>query len=371
MHRWHSAEYHVRVRVGQSFRPVGAVTCPGANVWTSFRAACIVCRPPVWGDMPMLPQDLRDHLRLPVIASPMFLVSGPDLVLASCRAGVLGTVPALNQRTSEGFEDWLVRIDAGIRLMRQTTPDRKVAPYGVNLIVHRSNARLEADLEVCAKHRVPLIITSLGAVPELVAKVHAYGGRVFHDVINARHAKKAMDAGVDGLILVAAGAGGHAGTTSPFALVDEIRRFFPGTLCLAGSISDGRGVAAAQMMGADLAYMGTRFIATRESAADEAYKRMILDASAADVVYTPAVSGVHGNFLRESLVRAGLDPERMPAEKPKMDFGDEREAKAWRDIWSAGHGVGGITDVPATGELVDRLEAEYRAAIARFGAEAY
>jgi len=319
----------------------------------------------------MLPQNLRAHLRLPVIASPMFLVSGPELVLAACRAGVVGTFPALNQRSTEGFEDWLVRIDAGIRLARELTPSRPVSPFGVNLIVHRSNARLGADLDVCVKHRVPLIITSLGAVSELVERVHGYGGLVFHDVINARHARKAMDAGVDGLILVAAVAGGHAGTLSPFALVEEVRRFFPGTLCLAGSLSDGRAIATAQMMGADLAYMGTRFIATRESRADDGYKAMIRQSAAADVVYTAAVSGVHGNFLRESLVRAGFDPERMPTEAPKMDFGDEKEFKAWRDIWSAGHGVGGIDDVPDVSELVDRLADEYRAAIAAFQAGAF
>jgi nitronate monooxygenase len=297
---------------------------------------------------------LLDGLRLPVIAAPMFLVSGPALVIAASRAGVLGTFPALNQRSTEGFRDWLEEIEAGL------STGAAALPYGVNLIVHKTNPRVEADLRVCVEKRVPVIITSLGAVPDLVKAVHSYGGVVLHDVINMRHAAKAIEAGVDGLVLVSAGAGGHAGTNSPFAFVSEVRRIFPqGVIALAGAITTGRHVAAAIAAGADVAYMGTRFIATEEGAAPPAYKQMILDSRISDIVYTPAVSGVHGNFMRDSLVRAGLNPDG-PA--PEMNM-DKKEAKAWRDIWSAGHGVGGIDAVMPTQALVAELGADFDRAL--------
>ena len=297
---------------------------------------------------------LLDGLRLPVIAAPMFLVSGPALVIAASRAGVLGTFPALNQRSTEGFRDWLEEIEAGL------STGAAALPYGVNLIVHKTNPRVEADLRVCVEKRVPVIITSLGAVPDLVKAVHSYGGVVLHDVINMRHAAKAIEAGVDGLVLVSAGAGGHAGTTNPFAFVSEVRRIFPqGVIALAGAITTGRHVAAAIAAGADVAYIGTRFIATEEGAAPPAYKQMILDSRISDIVYTPAVSGVHGNFMRDSLVRAGLNPDG-PA--PEMNM-DKKEAKAWRDIWSAGHGVGGIDAVMPTQALVAELEADFDRAL--------
>jgi nitronate monooxygenase len=298
---------------------------------------------------------LLDGLRLPVIAAPMFLVSGPALVIAASRAGVLGTFPALNQRSTEGFRDWLEEIEAGL------STGAAALPYGVNLIVHKTNPRVEADLRVCVEKRVPVIITSLGAVPDLVKAVHSYGGVVLHDVINMRHAAKAIEAGVDGLVLVSAGAGGHAGTNSPFAFVSEVRRIFPqGVIALAGAITTGRHVAAAIAAGADVAYMGTRFIATEEGAAPPAYKQMILDSRISDIVYTPAVSGVHGNFMRDSLVRAGLNPDG-PA--PEMNM-DKKEAKAWRDIWSAGHGVGGISAVVPTERLVAELHRDFETALA-------
>jgi len=304
-----------------------------------------------------LPAVLEGRLRIPAVAAPMFLVSGPDLVVETCRSGVLGTFPALNQRTTAGFDAWLDEIEG-----RLGADD---APYGVNLIVHRTNARVEADLAVCVKHRVPVVITSLGAVKEVVDAVHGYGGVVFHDVINTRHAKSAARAGVDGLILVCAGAGGHAGTMSPFALVPEVRSFFPGTLLLSGALSDGRAIAAARVLGADLAYIGTRFIATDESMAPAAYKSMILDSNAADIVYTDRVSGVHASFLRQSLVANGLDPDNLPPHHGMNVAAeiDPDEAKAWKDLWSAGQGVGSIRDLPKAGDLCARLAEEYRAAI--------
>lgn len=300
-------------------------------------------------------QALLDRLRLPVIAAPMFLVSGPALVVAASRAGVLGTFPALNQRSTEGFRDWLDEIEAAL------AAGGAARPYGVNLIVHKTNPRVEADLRVCVEKRVPVIITSLGAVPDLVKAVHAYGGVVLHDVINMRHAAKAIEAGVDGLVLVSAGAGGHAGTNSPFAFVSEVRGIFDGMIALAGAITSGRHVAAAIAAGADVAYMGTRFIATEESAAPERYKEMVLESRISDIVYTPAVSGVHGNFIRQSLERAGLNPDG-PA--PEMNM-DKKEAKAWRDIWSAGHGVGGIGEVVPVERLVAELAADFDAAAGR------
>jgi nitronate monooxygenase len=296
--------------------------------------------------------DALKRLKLPAIAAPMFLVSGPDLVVETCNAGVLGTFPALNQRTTPGFADWLAEI-AG-----RLAPD--AAPYGVNLVVHRSNPRLEADLAEVVRHRVPLVITSLGAVPDLVAAVRGYGGLVFHDVISRRHAEKAAEAGVDGLIGVAAGAGGHAGAISPFALMDELRQVFGGTLILSGAMNTGAQIAAARLMGADLAYLGTRFIATREAMAPEAYKHMVVESRMADVVYTPAISGVNANFLAPSIRAAGLDPANLP---PHGALDLESEAKAWSRIWSAGQGVGGIADVPGAADLCARLIAEYRAAM--------
>lgn len=302
-----------------------------------------------------IPPGLRDGLRLPAIAAPMFLVSGPDLVVETCRGGLVGSFPALNARTSGQLRDWLRDIRARLAALPEA------APFAVNLIVHRSNPRLQDDLAVCIEERVPLIITSLGAVPELVTQVQGAGGLVFHDVINARHGAKAAAAGVDGLIAVAAGAGGHAGTFSPFALIRELRGVFGGTLVLAGAIGDGAQLAAARLMGADMAYLGTRFIATEESLAPEGFKRMIVEARAEDILHTPAISGVPANFLRPSLIAGGLDPENLPA-AGKLDL--EGEAKAWRDFWSAGHGVGAITDIPPAAALCDRLLAEYRAALA-------
>jgi nitronate monooxygenase len=303
-----------------------------------------------------LPAAFRGRLRLPAIAAPMFLVSGPDLVVEACKAGVIGTFPALNQRTTEGFDAWLDEIEG--RLGPGDAP--ATAPYGVNLIVHKSNPRVDADLEICVRHKVPLIITSLGAVPELVDEVHAYGGVVFHDVINMRHARKAAGAGVDGLILVCAGAGGHAGLLSPFALLPEVRAFFDGAIVLSGCISDGRAIAAAITLGADLAYLGTRFIATAESTASPAYKEMLVASAAADIIYTPAVSGIHGSFLRPSIAAAGYDPDDLP-DKGKLQLSEER--KSWQDVWSAGQGVGQIREIPRVRDLVDRLAAEYDAAL--------
>jgi nitronate monooxygenase len=298
-----------------------------------------------------LPAGFKDKLTIPAIAAPMFLVSGPDLVVECCRAGIVGTFPALNQRTTEGYEAWLTEIEERL--------DANAAPFGVNLIVHRTNPRLEHDVEVTVRHRVPLVITSLGAVRGVVDAVHSYGGFVFHDVIHLHHARKAADAGVDGLIAVCGGAGGHAGTLNPFAFVDEVRAFFDKTIILSGSISNGRQVAAAQMIGADLAYLGTRFIATRESLADDAYKQMIVASTAKDIVYTSSISGVNANFLRASIAAAGLDPENLP---PPGQMNVGHEAKAWKEVWSAGHGVGGVNDIPSCGELCERLIREYRAA---------
>lgn len=302
------------------------------------------------------------RLRLPVICSPMFLVSGPALVIAACKAGVVGTFPSLNQRTSEGLAACLSEIDTAL------VDDVNAAPYGVNLIAHESNPRLADDLELCIAHRVPLIITSLGVRPELVQRVQAYGGLVFHDVTTVRHARKAIEAKVDGLILVCAGAGGHSGTLSPFAFLPEVRALFAGPIVLGGAISSGAAIAAARVLGADLAYVGTRLIATQESMAVAGFKQMILDGTAADVVYTPAITGVSGNFLRASLRAVGLDPDNLPAPAARFktryrDAGSEEQGvKAWTHIWSAGQGIGTIDDVPAMAELVTRLEAEYRLA---------
>lgn len=298
---------------------------------------------------------ILNGLRLPVVVAPMFLASGPDLVVAACHAGLVGTFPALNQRQTEDFAAWLGTIEARL------AESPGAAPYGVNLIVHRSNTRLMADLDRIVAHRVPLVITSLGAVREVVDAVHGYGGLVFHDVISLRHAEKAVAAGVDGIIAVAAGAGGHAGTLSPFALVPEIRAIFAGTILLGGAISTGRQIAAAHALGADLAYMGTRFLATREAMISDDYKAMLLDARAGDIVYTPSISGVNANFMRQSLIRAGLDPDKLP---PPGRLDIEGEAKAWKTVWSAGQGVGAIADIPDVASLTERLRDDYAAAIA-------
>jgi nitronate monooxygenase len=296
----------------------------------------------------------------------MFLVSGPRLVTETCKAGVIGTFPALNQRSSEGFEQWLEDINAVLQDHAHTT-GVAAAPFGVNLIVHPTNPRLNADLRLCVKHRVPVVITSLGAVKEVVDAVHSYGGLVFHDVTNLRHAQKAAAAGVDGLIAVCAGAGGHAGTLSPFALMNEIRQFFEGVVILSGSLSSGQDLAAARMLGADLGYMGTRFINTRESMAPDDYKEMIIGSHAADIVYTPKVSGIPASFMRQSLEAAGLLDAAHDTGKT-MDLSDE--AKAWKTVWSAGQGVGSIVDVPTTAELVARLKREYIEAGRQFAADA-
>ena len=310
-----------------------------------------------------MPASFEGRLKLPLVAAPMFLVSGPELVIETCKAGVVGTFPALNQRSSEGFEQWLDQINA--ELAQAENP----APFGVNLIVHNTNPRVQADLELCVKHKVPLVITSLGAVKEVVDAVHSYGGLVFHDVTNIRHARKAAEAGVDGLIAVCAGAGGHAGTLSPFALVNEIRQFFKGTVLLSGCMSSGQDVATARMLGADLAYMGTRFINSAESLAVDEYKDMIIDSTANDIVYTPKISGIPANFLKPSLADAGLDAET--GERKKVDPGEEltapkEGASAWKSIWSAGQGVGSIADKQPVVDLIAELRREYVEAANQF-----
>ena len=296
----------------------------------------------------------------------MFLISGPKLVIECCKNGIVGTFPALNQRSSEGFERWIVEIKTALKTFEEETGS-KAAPFGVNLIVHQTNPRLQADLAICIKHQVPIIITSLGAVPQLVGAVHSYGGMVFHDVIKKRHAEKAAEAGVDGLILVSAGAGGHAGTLNPMPFIAEIKQFFKKTILLSGCISNGRDVASALQMGADLAYMGTRFINTKESKATEDYRNMIIDSGASDIVYTAAISGVSANFLRPSLEAMGISEEMLKKTK-KIDFGNEltameKEAKAWSTIWSAGQGVTNISDNPSVGPLVDVMKKEFKTAI--------
>ena len=313
-------------------------------------------------------QRLRSQLALPVIAAPMFIVSNPELVIAQCESGVVGSFPALNARPKEQLEEWIARIESALEERRRTDPSARVAPFAVNQIIHQSNDRLEHDLDVCVRHRVPIIITSLRSPDDVVRRVHAYGGMVFHDVISIRHAHKALEAGVDGLVLVCAGAGGHAGTISPFALVREVRGFFDGPIALSGAITDGAGVLAAEAIGADFAYVGTRFIATHEANAVQGYKQAILDSTAADIVYTPFFSGVHGNYLKGSIVAAGLDPDHLPvADKTSMSFASNRAPKAWKDIWGAGQGVGNIDQVLPARELVQRMRQEYLAAKARIG----
>ena len=309
-----------------------------------------------------LPPILR-NLRLPVIAAPMFIVSQPDLVIAQCKAGIVGSFPALNARPQSLLAEWLDRITSELADHDAKHPDAKAAPFAVNQIVHRSNPRLMEDLETCVKYRVPITICSLGAREDVYAAVHSYGGIALHDVINPMFARKAVEKGADGLIAVAAGAGGHAGTLSPFALVQEIRAFFDGPLVLSGAIATGGAVLAARAMGADLAYIGSAFIATEEANAKPEYKRMVAESHADDIMYTDFFSGVPGSYLKPSVRAAGFDPDNLPTEGAKMDFG--RETKAWRDVWSAGQGIGAVQDVVPVAELVARLEREYRAARTR------
>ncbi|MDI1443631.1 nitronate monooxygenase family protein [Polyangium sp. 6x1] len=312
-----------------------------------------------------IPKSLEGRLTLPVIGAPMFIVSGPELVIAQCKAGVVGSFPALNARPKEQLDVWITRIKTELEEYRAQNPGARVAPFAVNQIAHRSNDRLEHDMEVCVRHEVPIIITSLRPPAEVVKAVHSYGGIVLHDVINVRHAEKALEEGVDGLILVCAGAGGHAGMLSPFALVAEVRKFYQGTVCLAGAISTGRDVLTAQSIGADLAYVGTRFIATEEANAMPDYKQMLIDTTAKDIVYSSLFTGVHGNYLKPSVAAAGFDADNLPsADKSTMNFnsGGNMAAKAWRDIWSAGQGVGSITDAPRVETLIRRMRAEYDAA---------
>lgn len=309
-----------------------------------------------------LPPILKDTLALPVIGSPLFIISNPDLVIAQCKAGIVGSFPALNARPAEVLEEWLKKITEELDAYNQANPDAPAAPFAVNQIVHGSNDRLQHDLELCVKYKVPIIITSLGARPELNEAVHSYGGITLHDVINNRFAKKAIEKGADGLIAVAAGAGGHAGTTSPFALVQEIREWFDGPLILSGSIASGQAVLAAQAMGADMGYIGSAFIATREANADEAYKQMIVESAADDVIYTNLFTGVHGNYLKPSISKAGLDPANLPESDPSaMNFGSSR-TKAWKDIWGCGQGIGAVKEVLPAADLIERLKREYHQA---------
>lgn len=311
-----------------------------------------------------LPPILSDRLRLPVVASPMFILSNPDLVIAQCRAGIVGSFPALNARPQELLGSWLQRIVDELAAHDRAHPDRPAAPFAVNQIVHKSNDRLEHDLDLCVRYKVPIVITSLGARTDVNDAVHSYGGIVLHDIINDKFARKAIEKGADGLIAVAAGAGGHAGRLSPIALIQEIRQWFDGPLLLSGAIASGRGILAAQAMGADLAYIGSAFIATHEANAPEAYKQTVVDSRAEDIVYTNLFTGVHGNYLKRSIVNAGLDPDALPESDPsKMSFGSGR-TKAWRDIWGAGQGVGVVDRVVDAAELIERLAQEYRDAVA-------
>ena len=310
---------------------------------------------------------LLQHLRLPAIGAPLFIISNPDLVLAQCKAGIVGSFPALNARPPELLDEWLAKITAERAAYQAANSQAIVAPFAVNQIVHASNDRLARDLEVCVRHRVPIYITSLRAPDAVVEAAHGYGALVFHDVTNIKHAQRAAAAGVDGLILVCTGAGGHAGRLSPFALVPEVRAFYDGTIILSGAIASGAAILAAQAIGADLAYIGTRFIASVEANAPEAYKRMIVESRGEDIVYSNLFTGVHGNYLRGSIVNAGLDPDALPeSDKNAMNFGSGR-TKAWRDIWGAGQGVGQIDEVLPAAQIVDRLEREYREARQRVG----
>ena len=319
-----------------------------------------------------LPPVLRDRLRLPVIGSPLFIISNPDLVIAQCKAGIVGSFPALNARPISMLDEWLHRITEELAAWDRDHPERPSAPFAVNHIVHRSNDRLEQDVELSTKWKAPIVITSLGAQTPVNDAVHSYGGVVLHDVINDRFARKAIEKGADGLIPVAAGAGGHAGHLSPFALIQGLREWFDGPIALSGAIANGAAVLAAQAMGADLAYIGSAFIATKEANAMTGYKQMIVEGGGEDIVYTNLFTGVHGNYLRPSIERAGLDPENLPEADPsKMNFGSggNQEAKAWRDIWGCGQGIGAVKSIPGAGELVTRLAAEYEAAKAALAAK--
>ena len=313
-----------------------------------------------------LPEFLQNNLRVPVVGSPLFLVSGPELVIAQCKAGIIGSFPALNARPAEVLDEWLTRINTELEEYKAANPDAIVAPYAVNQICHASNDRLMVDMETCVRHKVPIIITSLRPPAAIVEAAHSYGGVVYHDVINVKHARKAVEEGVDGLILVCAGAGGHAGALSPFALLREVKEWFDGTILLSGAIGDGFCIASALAMGADLAYMGTRFIATDEANADQGYKDMLIQSAADDIVYSSLFTGVMGNYLKPSIAAAGLDPNNLPeADKSKMNFGSggNMKSKAWKDIWGSGQGIGGIQDVEPVEVVVSRLESEYRSAI--------
>ena len=315
-----------------------------------------------------LPDILKNNLSVPVVAAPLFIISNPDLVLAQCKAGVVGSFPSLNARPIEQLDDWLAQITEELANFKSANPEKTVAPFAVNQIVHKSNNRLLQDIELCVKHKVPIVITSLGAVPEINDAVHSYGGIVLHDIINNRHANSAIGKGADGLIAVATGAGGHAGVLSPFALIQEIRDWFDGPLLLSGSIANGGAILAAQAMGADLAYIGSPFIATHEARAIDEYKQAIVDGGASDIVYTNLFTGVHGNYLKPSIIRAGLDPDNLPESDPsKMSFasGSGDAAKAWKDIWGCGQGIGAVKSVTSAQEYIEKLTAEYKAAKAR------
>ena len=315
--------------------------------------------------------ELYGKLRLPVICSPMFIVSGPELVIAQCASGVVGSMPALNARPQEQLSPWLTQIETALAELQEREPERIIAPYAINLIIHRSNERVEADLEVCAAHKVPIIITSLSAPHRVVDAVHNWGGKVFHDITTVRHAEKALEGGVDGLILVTAGAGGHAGTTNPLALVGEIRRFYDGPIVLSGAISRGDDIAAARAMGADFAYLGTRFIASTEANAVDAYKQTIVDSASKDIIYTSYFTGIPGNYLKPSIAAAGMDPDNLPdADKSSANFGGTRK-KTWKEIWGAGQGVGNIDEVLSVADIVDRLEAEYHASLQRLSEDRF
>ena len=314
-------------------------------------------------------KHIKENISMPVIGAPLFLVSGPDLVIAQCKAGIVGSFPALNARPQHVLDEWLTRIKTELAEYKEANPDAKVAPFAVNQICHGSNDRLMADMETCVKHEVPIIITSLRPPSEVVEAAHSYGGLVYHDVISVRHAQKAAEQGVDGLILVCAGAGGHAGTLSPFALLREVKEWFDGTVILSGSIGDGHSVASAIALGADFAYMGTRFIATHEANAEPEYKKMLEESAAADIVYSSLFTGVLGNYLKPSISNAGLDPDNLPdADKSSMNFGSggNTDSKAWKDIWGSGQGIGLIEDSPSVEELVGRLKSEYEQAFEEF-----
>jgi len=314
-------------------------------------------------------KHIKENISMPVIGAPLFLVSGPDLVIAQCKAGVIGSFPALNARPQHVLDEWLTRIKTELAEYKESNPEAKVAPFAVNQICHGSNDRLMQDMETCVKHEVPIIITSLRPPAEVVEAAHSYGGLVYHDVISVRHAQKAAEQGVDGLILVCAGAGGHAGALSPFALLREVKEWFDGTVILSGSIGDGHSVASAIALGADFAYMGTRFIATHEANAEPEYKKMLEESAAADIVYSSLFTGVSGNYLKPSISNAGLDPDNLPdADKSSMNFGSggNTDSKAWKDIWGSGQGIGLIEDSPSVEELVGRLKSEYKQAFEEF-----